>query len=145
MEGKEIPEPLAEEARYFTEIRLLQREVKVVLEGVSGQNLLGTVLHPAGNISELLLESGTRTCSIVLKTNTFARTLTLKAMLALLTGALATSAMAASGDFLLLRSYAVFAQARPRPNWPASVSGQVTVLLSAQRLLTASSLRRFVL
>lgn len=55
---KEEPEPFAEEARFFTEVRLLQRDVKVLLEGVTGQNLLGTVLHPAGNISELLLQQG---------------------------------------------------------------------------------------
>ena len=55
---KDIPEPLADEAKYFTEVRLLQRDVKILLEGVSGQNVLGTVLHPAGSISELLLESG---------------------------------------------------------------------------------------
>ncbi len=94
MGDKDVAEPLAEEAKYFTEMRLLQRDVTVVLEGtlflselwfpvrgfssyicvsfllkelhyfsltgqgVTGQNVLGTVLHPKGNISELLLESG---------------------------------------------------------------------------------------
>jgi len=47
MEGdKTVVEPFAEEAKYFTEVRLLQRDVKIVLEGASNQNLLGTVVHP---------------------------------------------------------------------------------------------------
>ena len=33
-------------ARFFSEARLLQREVKVLLEGVSNQLALGTILHP---------------------------------------------------------------------------------------------------
>jgi len=45
-ETQTVPEPFAEEAKYFTEVRLLQRDVKIVLEGASNQNLLGTVLHP---------------------------------------------------------------------------------------------------
>lgn len=44
--GKQVPELFAEEAKYFTEVRLLQRDVQIILEGVSNQNLLGTVLHP---------------------------------------------------------------------------------------------------
>ena len=44
---KEIAEPFAAEAKFFVESRLLQRDVKVILEGVSNQNiLLATVLHP---------------------------------------------------------------------------------------------------
>ena len=53
MDGE--PDAYAEEAKYFTESRLLQREVQVILEGVSNQNLLGTILHPNGSIAELLL------------------------------------------------------------------------------------------
>ena len=45
-EGQTVAEPFAEEAKYFAEVRLLQRDVKIVLEGASNQNLLGTVLHP---------------------------------------------------------------------------------------------------
>ncbi|KAK3097810.1 hypothetical protein FSP39_013410 [Pinctada imbricata] len=60
--GKNVGEPFAEEAKYFTEVRLLQREVKIILEGVSNQNLLGTVLHPNGNIAELLLREGFARC-----------------------------------------------------------------------------------
>lgn len=43
---RDITEPFAEEARFFSEARLLQRDVKVRLEGVSSQNAVGTVLHP---------------------------------------------------------------------------------------------------
>lgn len=65
LEGTEnVPEPYAEEAKFFVESRLLQRDVKIILEGTSGQsNLLGTVLHPNGNISELLLLEGFAHCA----------------------------------------------------------------------------------
>ena len=43
---KEIPEPFAEVARFFVESRLLQRDIKVQLEGVSNQLVLGTFIHP---------------------------------------------------------------------------------------------------
>eukprot|EP00123_Amoebidium_parasiticum_P022581 comp9044_c0_seq1/m.4227 comp9044_c0_seq1/g.4227 ORF comp9044_c0_seq1/g.4227 comp9044_c0_seq1/m.4227 type:complete len:894 (-) comp9044_c0_seq1:191-2872(-) len=56
--GAEVPEPFADEAKFFVESRLLQRDVKVFLEGVTNQGFLGTVLHPAGNIAELLLQEG---------------------------------------------------------------------------------------
>ncbi|XP_074643880.1 staphylococcal nuclease domain-containing protein 1-like [Tubulanus polymorphus] len=56
------PDEFAEEAKFFTESRLLQREVQIVLEGVSNQNLLGTVLHPNGNIAEILLKEGFARC-----------------------------------------------------------------------------------
>lgn len=44
--GQQTADPFAEEAKFFTECRLLQREVKIIMEGVSNQNILGTVLHP---------------------------------------------------------------------------------------------------
>ncbi|XP_064490231.1 staphylococcal nuclease domain-containing protein 1-like [Ornithodoros turicata] len=53
---------LAEEAKYFTESRLLQRDVEVVLETVSNRNFLGSVLHPNGNIAELLVLNGMAKC-----------------------------------------------------------------------------------
>ncbi len=43
---KQVPEPYTEEAKFFVEARLLQRDVKIILEGESHPNLLGTVLHP---------------------------------------------------------------------------------------------------
>lgn len=42
-------EPFAEEAKFFVETRILQRDVQIVLEGVANQSngiLLGTILHP---------------------------------------------------------------------------------------------------
>jgi len=60
---KESFEPFAQEAKYFTDCRLLQREIQIILEGVSSnQNFLGTVIHPAGNIAELLLKEGFAKC-----------------------------------------------------------------------------------
>ena len=49
---KEVPEPFAEMARFFTESRLLQRDVKLLLEGVSNQIVLATVLHPVSLVKE---------------------------------------------------------------------------------------------
>ena len=44
---KENPEPFAEQARFFTDSRLLQRDIKLLIEGVSSQNVvLATVIHP---------------------------------------------------------------------------------------------------
>lgn len=63
--GKETSEPFAQESKYFTDCRLLQREVQIVLEGVSNslsQNFLGSIIHPAGNIAELLLKEGFARC-----------------------------------------------------------------------------------
>lgn len=49
--SKEIAEPFAAQAKFFVESRLLQRDVKIILEGVSNQNiLLATVLHPVSTI-----------------------------------------------------------------------------------------------
>lgn len=61
-DGKQVPEPFAEEAKFFTECRLLQRDIQIILEGVSNNNLLGTVLHPNGNIAEFLLREGYARC-----------------------------------------------------------------------------------
>ncbi|XP_060573863.1 staphylococcal nuclease domain-containing protein 1-like [Ruditapes philippinarum] len=60
--GQQVAEPFAEEAKYFTDSRLLQRELKVIMEGVSNQNILGTIIHPNGNIAELLLREGFARC-----------------------------------------------------------------------------------
>jgi staphylococcal nuclease domain-containing protein 1 len=62
-DNKTVAEQFAEEAKFFTEVRLLQRDVRVVLEGASNQNLLGTIIHPNGNISELLLQEGFAHCA----------------------------------------------------------------------------------
>ncbi|CAG8432724.1 7051_t:CDS:10 [Diversispora eburnea] len=53
-------EPFGEESKYFVEARLLQRNVKVILEELSGNNqvFFASILHPAGNIAEVLVASG---------------------------------------------------------------------------------------
>ncbi|CAG7833367.1 unnamed protein product [Allacma fusca] len=59
---KSSAEPFSEEARYFTESRLLQRDVEVVLESTNNSNFVGSILHPNGNIAELLLKEGFAKC-----------------------------------------------------------------------------------
>ena len=64
-DGKPNPaecEPFAQEAHYFTESRLLQRDVEVILETNNNNKLVGSVLHPAGNIAEALLKEGMAKC-----------------------------------------------------------------------------------
>ncbi|XP_073951545.1 staphylococcal nuclease domain-containing protein 1 [Choristoneura fumiferana] len=55
-------EPFAEEARFFLESRLLQKDVEVILESVNNNNFVGTILHPQGNIAEALLRQGFARC-----------------------------------------------------------------------------------
>uniref|UniRef100_A0A6Q2YV32 Staphylococcal nuclease domain-containing protein n=1 Tax=Esox lucius TaxID=8010 RepID=A0A6Q2YV32_ESOLU len=62
MDGTETPEPFAAEAKFFTESRLLQRDVQIILESCPNQVILGTILHPNGNITELLLKEGFARC-----------------------------------------------------------------------------------
>lgn len=58
-DGTEEAAPFAREARYFVETRLLNRDVQVSLEGIDKNgNLLGTVIHPAGNVSVELVKVG---------------------------------------------------------------------------------------
>lgn len=47
-DGTESPEPFAAEAKFFTESRLLQRDVQIILESCPNQIILGTILHPVG-------------------------------------------------------------------------------------------------
>lgn len=64
-DNTETPEPFAEEAKQYVEERLLQQDVRVILEGVANQSngiLLGSILHPNGNISEFLLKEGLAKC-----------------------------------------------------------------------------------
>uniref|UniRef100_A0A8C9YHA3 Staphylococcal nuclease domain-containing protein 1 n=1 Tax=Sander lucioperca TaxID=283035 RepID=A0A8C9YHA3_SANLU len=61
-DGAESPEPFAAEAKFFTESRLLQRDVQIILESCPNQIILGTILHPNGNITELLLKEGFARC-----------------------------------------------------------------------------------
>eukprot|EP01135_Chromosphaera_perkinsii_P002958 Nk52_evm69s230 gene=Nk52_evmTU69s230 len=61
-DGVDEPEPFAEEAKFFAESRLLQKDVQVVLEGVSNNMFMGSLIHPAGNISEFLVTEGLARC-----------------------------------------------------------------------------------
>uniref|UniRef100_A0A8D3EEM6 Staphylococcal nuclease domain-containing protein n=1 Tax=Scophthalmus maximus TaxID=52904 RepID=A0A8D3EEM6_SCOMX len=61
-DGTETPESFAAEAKFFTESRLLQRDVQIILESCPNQIILGTILHPNGNITELLLKEGFARC-----------------------------------------------------------------------------------
>lgn len=64
VEGKETAaEPFGDEAQQFVESRLLQRKVKTSLVGVTPQGqIVATILHPMGNISQFLLENGLARC-----------------------------------------------------------------------------------
>jgi staphylococcal nuclease domain-containing protein 1 len=58
----DLIEPFSEEAKFFVESRLLHKNVKVLVESVTGQGagitFFVTIQHPAGNISEVLLSEG---------------------------------------------------------------------------------------
>ncbi|KAK3330904.1 hypothetical protein B0H66DRAFT_469854 [Apodospora peruviana] len=57
-------EEYGNEARAFTEQRLLQREVQIKIVGASPQaQLVAAVIHPAGNIAEFLLKEGLARCN----------------------------------------------------------------------------------
>ena len=57
---EDVVEPFSEEAKYFVETRILQSDVKVVLESniPNSSNFIGSILHPRGNIAEVLLLEG---------------------------------------------------------------------------------------
>lgn len=65
-DGKETPaEPYGTEAQQFVEERLLQRKCAVQLLGVTpapANQLVGSVIHPRGNIAKFLLEAGLARC-----------------------------------------------------------------------------------
>ncbi len=60
---KETPEPFAEPAKYFTESRLLQQDVKLLIEGVSNQLVLATIIHPVRRQALCALILGYPLCS----------------------------------------------------------------------------------
>jgi staphylococcal nuclease domain-containing protein 1 len=64
-DGKEIPaEAYAAEAHQFVEERLLQRRCVIELVGSTPQKqLIGSVLHPRGNIAKFLLDAGLARCN----------------------------------------------------------------------------------
>lgn len=55
-----------DEAKFFVEVRLLQKDVEVTLEGVLSNNktpsFFGTIHHPAGEIAVELVKQGFATC-----------------------------------------------------------------------------------
>ncbi|KAK6629054.1 hypothetical protein RUM43_002871 [Polyplax serrata] len=54
---------LAQEAKFFVEKHILQRDVEIILESTSNNNFIGTVLVPQkGNIAEGLLKEGYGSC-----------------------------------------------------------------------------------
>ncbi|KAJ1524901.1 hypothetical protein ONE63_009761 [Megalurothrips usitatus] len=53
---------LAEEAKYFVECLLLNRDVEIVLESTNNANLVGSILHEKGNIAVALLREGFARC-----------------------------------------------------------------------------------
>ncbi|KAJ3146034.1 hypothetical protein HDU89_006764 [Geranomyces variabilis] len=56
---QDVVEEFSEEAKYFVESRLLQRDITVVLEGLSSNDMfVGSVQFPLGNIGEALLAEG---------------------------------------------------------------------------------------
>ncbi|KAJ9060508.1 hypothetical protein DSO57_1030164 [Entomophthora muscae] len=55
---EDLIEPYSEEAKFFVESRLLQKDIHVLLEGLSNNNLCGSIIFPAGNIAELLVANG---------------------------------------------------------------------------------------
>nr|QBI71281.1 ebna2 binding protein P100 [Thermobia domestica] len=62
-EGKpDKGEPFADEAKFFVETRLLQRDVEIILESVNNNNFVGSIIHPKGNIAEALLKEGFAKC-----------------------------------------------------------------------------------
>jgi len=55
-------EALGEQAKYFVESRMLQRDIQVVLETNNNNSVVGSLLHPSGNIAEALLREGFAKC-----------------------------------------------------------------------------------
>ncbi|KAF8363962.1 tsn-1 [Pristionchus pacificus] len=60
--GNDGVEAFANEAKFFAEARVLQQDVQIVLESVSNNNFVGSILHPKGNIAEALVREGLAKC-----------------------------------------------------------------------------------
>lgn len=41
-----VSQPFGDEAKFFTESRLLQRDVEVILESINNANFVGSIIHP---------------------------------------------------------------------------------------------------
>lgn len=62
VDNQRVHDPFSLEAQFFVESRLLQREVTVILESLSNQMFVGSILHPNGNIARFLLREGLAKC-----------------------------------------------------------------------------------
>ncbi|MEQ2181616.1 nuclease domain-containing protein [Goodea atripinnis] len=62
-DGTETPEPFAAEAKFFTESRLLQRDVQIILESCHNQIILGTILHPVTQRSQDFVQTLAWNCA----------------------------------------------------------------------------------
>lgn len=60
--GIKCKENFVEETKEYIEKSLLQQEVKVILNGISNENLIGSLLHSNGNIALYLLGNGFVKC-----------------------------------------------------------------------------------
>lgn len=61
--SEQAAEEFGDAAKDYVESRLLQRFVKITLLGLSPQlQFIGNIVHPAGNIAELLLSQGLARC-----------------------------------------------------------------------------------
>ena len=49
---KDGVEPFADQARYFVESRLLQRDIQVILESANNTQFVGSILHPKGKFTK---------------------------------------------------------------------------------------------
>jgi staphylococcal nuclease domain-containing protein 1 len=53
--GAGSAEAYGEEAKYFVESRLLQRDIKIVLETANNNNVVGSIIHPVRRSQGFLL------------------------------------------------------------------------------------------
>jgi hypothetical protein len=44
--AESVSQPFGDEAKFFTEIRLLQQDVEIILESVNNNNFVGSIIHP---------------------------------------------------------------------------------------------------
>jgi staphylococcal nuclease domain-containing protein 1 len=49
--AESVSQPYGDEAKFFTESRLLQRDVEVILESVNNANFVGSIIHPVSSLA----------------------------------------------------------------------------------------------
>ncbi|XP_033223883.1 staphylococcal nuclease domain-containing protein 1 [Belonocnema kinseyi] len=62
LEAESEEKSLAKEAQFYVESKLLQRTVDIILYSINSNNFVGRIIHPRGDIAELLLNSGFAEC-----------------------------------------------------------------------------------